>query len=1585
MRFRLTGPRAAQDPHRRDWVSPVCDRNLSLPLVGRRIIRSPQFIMGDGRKSGARARFWLVALSSLLGGCNNPGATTSSDEPALSPSTAPQQSNGGTTSTGSTNNLFGFSSFTPDGLAQGLPQGGSAGSGGGSGPLGPPYGTSTACQDAIVGADEECDDGPGAALDACTSTCQTRDQPVVPAEESLGGERFLGVGRHPLSGSDSGFGISYLQIDPLLGEPQVGVSTFDIWGKPARRVIVSEGASPIDEANPVLAALPGGKYAVAWSDFDGDGSDLGVALRLVDATGELGSLTSANAQAEFSQLNPDMLWTGSELVVVWEDYSDAVNGPDLRYRRFDQNLQPLSGDSVLAASELPEAAVALAKLDGSWAAAYREGRADGLENIVVRVGEDTFRVGPVMGGPIDDRPALVALDQTHLLVAFSTDPLVSGAGGVPRIRYSVIDIESQAAPSIVPLDPQDAELFNEAQVSQLSPSVEAAPGGAYLAWRSEARPGDASGDQLWLKHLRWITTGPAPQLYDDEPELLLPRTCDEHLGDQRTPQLLSVPLPPSGALATAWTDFGRSQGDAAAKPEVVVQYAPLRLPAAATPLTVNETWPGATAPGWPAQWSSNAALPVTLTTYYGSGRFRDLEVPGTVLAWINDHTARDVDITTTVSFSHSFSQAGLFARRADDKPNNYLGVQISTDRRFVWRTYSVAPDPLTGQPVLTTLQSMPTPKGFSYSNVGLHVEHHLRFRVSTDASGAVFVGMKVWREGAAEPAAWLLSSVETPSSYVGSQLGQTAGRFGVLVDVLPSTGRKVDFDHFSAKFFEGSQGGDLDAVAPAPLLLPRAAATYRRCNAGDVSGGTACEVADGCCSMAGDCATGLACDTVSAQAFGVGSGTATCVAAHCANSLTDDGETRADCGGPDCQACNCTSALARGDSSYCTESCQCGIGDYPCLFDSQCLPGLVCGYNSGEPFGSAFGVDACVPPHCVNRVQDADETAIDCGGRCGEKCADLCSTVIGEPGHCRPYCQCGLGHGGCTNDDDCAAPLICGVQLGARYGLASDLSVCMPPHCSNNKKDATLGETRVDYGGECNSPTGLSLAEAMADFPPLVYRSVSYARDTPEYMALPTSSPPTSAVTTPTLRHANHFIFRVPSLGAVTMTFHVGDVATEDASVRVNMIDSSGVLIEAKTVPKNASTTIAFGKKAAGNYELDLVPTDDALTYSITASAANPLALKDGADMPDAGTPLYFYVPAETETGFLLGNFDLATPVNFYDPSGTAVTPLHVTDKVYAIDTHGKPGVWKTTFATTSLRAHLVNLPDVFSFDPNWVMTSQRIRADLDYGAPPSTDVTWQPLRGENRFVFRLTSSSAPAFTFAVQDSTMPPPIATVVHLLSSSGDALPGSPFSIAPQTSQLLSDGTLLPPGDYELYVAPPPSTSRYLITQPAGVSFVSVDGLNISTVWLAGYRNYFYVPPGTSSVRFAGPSATYSVYDALGTLISGQPVALGNGIYEIQSTTPGTWALNVKSSTNAANLRFLNVPQVFGYDPGTQAQTLPSLPDACSSNADCSGGDVCGTDNGARFGRASSADLCWPSSCASPPAGYCGSVLAPCGMCP
>jgi hypothetical protein len=126
------------------------------------------------------------------------------------------------------------------------------------------------------------------------------------------------------------------------------------------------------------------------------------------------------------------------------------------------------------------------------------------------------------------------------------------------------------------------------------------------------------------------------------------------------------------------------------------------------------------------------------------------------------------------------------------------------------------------------------------------------------------------------------------------------------------------------------------------------------------------------------------------------------------------------------------------------------------------LPGLLCGVDTGERFGGAFLSDACVPPHCLNRVQDADETKIDCGGSCGTNCA--CSPVNGAAAHCRTYCQCPIGQGTCLVDDECVAPNLCGPK-GIKFGFATNINVCTPPHCLNNIKDA--GETTADCGAGC--------------------------------------------------------------------------------------------------------------------------------------------------------------------------------------------------------------------------------------------------------------------------------------------------------------------------------------------------------------------------------------------------------------------------------------------------------------------------------------------------------------------------------------
>lgn len=1010
----------------------------------------------------AGTRFGWAVLVLFGAACNNPGGATTTANSGTERAAGTTSTGGGSSSglAPSAQHVGLFASFTPQSA---LAPEGAGGTAGAPQAIVAPFGISSICGDAIVGPTEECDDGDEGS-DACTAACQTRDQAAAPAVSSVAVDRYLGAGRHPVSGLADGFIAAY--VEQGSEEPNIGATVFDIWGQPTHHLNVSDGAAPIDEANPVAVALPSGKSAVAWSDFDGDGSDLGVAVRLVEADGTLGPLRAANSSAEFSQLNPDMLWTGSQLVIAWEDYADAVNGPDLRYRLFDRDLNPLSSDLALADSNLPEAAVALATFNGAWAAAYREGTTDGKENIVVKVGDASFRIGPVLGGPLDDRPALAGLDATHWLVAFSvgTDPTATGLYNLPRVRYAVVDTQSASPPTIQALDPRDDVLSNNDQIGQMTPSLETAAEGAYIAWRSEARPGDASGDQIWLKYLRWLPYGTGRSIRAEEAELLIPRTCDGSIGDQRAPALARTQLPPGGGLAIAWTDFGRTLGAASGEPDVLVHYAPTHLVSpSGAPQQLNETWSSPTGDPWPARWSSNEAPPVTLTTQYGQGEFNALGDPGSVFAWVNDHTARDVDIVTTVRFNNSSQYFAVFARRDDGNPNSYVGAQITTKYPDNWRLFSVAPDPATGLPVASQLQTTPEPKGIAYETVGPLVDLRLRFRVVTNADGTLFIGMKSWRLGASEPADWLVQNLYAANSSLANQLGNTIGRFGVYASVPTANGGRIRFDDFSARFFEGNTAGNLDsALSGAPLLLPRATATYRRCNADNV-----CTVASGCCEGTQDCAAGLACDRTAGEALGVGSHASTCVVAHCADATRNGSETRADCGGADCKACTCTTTALPGAAGYCTPTCLCGIGEAPCARDGDCMPGLLCGANAAEPFGGVWDGDACVPPHCVNRVLDvsAGETAVDCGGECGSTCT--CSQANGLWGHCRSYCHCSLGQGHCLTDQDCASPLTCAVSKGLKYGFAAGISVCLPPTCQNNVRDAALGETSTDCGGAC--------------------------------------------------------------------------------------------------------------------------------------------------------------------------------------------------------------------------------------------------------------------------------------------------------------------------------------------------------------------------------------------------------------------------------------------------------------------------------------------------------------------------------------
>gem|GEM_PF-6839748 len=936
-------------------------------------------------------------------------------------------------------------------------------------PSGPPFGTSTTCGDQIVGLDangkpEECDDGDEGS-DACTALCQTRDQAgYASGTES---DRYLGAGRHPISGLDTAFISTYVEFptdedvadgEPFSGEDAaVGATIFNIWGQPAWHFRVSDGASPIDDANPVAAALPNGAFAVAWGDFDGDGSDLGVALRMVKVDGSVGPLGVANSQREFSQLNPDMLWTGSQLVVAWEDYADAANGPDLRYRLFDADLNPLSDDTVLAASSLPEAAVALAPFNGGWAAAYREGMASGQENIVIKVGQATFRTAPVFGGPSTDRPALTALDATHLLVVFSvgTDPGLTGIRNVPRLRYAVIDTAGSTMPADYSVDPLDDVFQTDAYASHLSPSAVTGPDGVYLAWRSEARPGDAAGDQIWLKYVSWdpsLTT----QLDWREPEMLIPRVGEGNLGDQRTPALAYVPstaLPPSGALAIGWDDYSHSRGALAGDPDVVVHYAPLRERSAAALQQVTQDWTGATGANWPANWTVEQNSGAQATINGNAGRI--LVSAG---AWANgfpnDHTALDVDMVTKVTWNLNQATGALIARRADADPDSELLAYFSPVAGETWRIAGL----LDG--VNVNIQTVAQP--FLFVTYAQGAEFFMRFRVANTPTGDIGVAAKLWLTDLPEPADWTLQATVLASSPLGVRLANRPGRFGVGGGGNQA-GRSVTFDDFRANFYEGSTHGDL-SIAPRVTPLGRQPALYRACTSSHQ-----CGLAEGTCFDDTECATGMSCQAAQSEWLGIGSDASTCTVTHCGDKKRDADEPRVDCGGADCAPCSCPLTLTNGVSGYCstTNNCLCGVGEGICTATSQCSSGLIC-KGWGVQYGLPGGL-ACAPYHCMNRVQDSavGETGKDCGGDCG---TCTCTPGSGSALHCRVYCPCPHGEGICQFDDDCQAGLKCGgTATGARFGLPAGSKACVKLHCDNNAFEAALGETAKDCGGECGT------------------------------------------------------------------------------------------------------------------------------------------------------------------------------------------------------------------------------------------------------------------------------------------------------------------------------------------------------------------------------------------------------------------------------------------------------------------------------------------------------------------------------------
>jgi hypothetical protein len=427
-------------------------------------------------------------------------------------------------------------------------------------------------------ATEECDDGlmtSDPARRSCSAQCRVLDELAVLQVDDAGAvsnsPRRLGAGRHPISSSDSTYGIVYVEPDsnPLT----LSLATFASRGA-ATGIInaFSTRSAVVDSSYPVLAGLPGDRYAVAWAQYDVEGGgDLDIALSVVDPrTPPAAPPGQANTTTLLSQFDPDIVWTGSQLVVAWVDTSNEATEPDIRYRTFDSNLNPASDEQALADTADSEADVALATFAGSWAAAWRDD-ANGLETIQVRAGPTTWTVGPsFLPPPVSSKPALTALDSSHLLVVYAVgvDDTGSGVANGSQILAALLDAAAESPVTGTPIAQS-----NLSGVDQSAPAAATVQGNVFIAWQTSGVAGDPNGEELWLKSIGW--NGSTLDL--SSPEIPLPRWPGARVGDQEAPALASKSLSPGGALATAWNDFGRATAAGEGNGDVVTELIPLPL------------------------------------------------------------------------------------------------------------------------------------------------------------------------------------------------------------------------------------------------------------------------------------------------------------------------------------------------------------------------------------------------------------------------------------------------------------------------------------------------------------------------------------------------------------------------------------------------------------------------------------------------------------------------------------------------------------------------------------------------------------------------------------------------------------------------------------------------------------------------------------------------------------------------------------------------------------------------------------------------------------------------------------------------
>jgi hypothetical protein len=407
----------------------------------------------------------LVALTATA--CESgPGqtATHSSSEATTTTTTGAGATSGAGGDAGGGGVTAGAGGNTGGGGAGECPSGAGAG-----GPLPDP----PVCGDGVRDpATEECDDG-SAGSPLCGDDCRVQDFPLPNTSYfALEGQS------HSVAVGDGGFAVAFCE-----SHIRSGIRFFSPTGTLlGEQTFYTYTTRSEPCAGLALVALPCGTYAAFWAGMEG------FRMRRFAADGSFaGDLLHPEVEPVDLDPRPSAVWTGSELVVIWR-YHDVFGHPGLRMRLFDENLEPLSGDTNPAVGQQGAEPV-ITRFNGSWAAAWYDviGLAFPEESFTILTPAGSVTIPDV--GP-EQAPQLVALDSSRLLLAYVIDD-----GSRSFIEVAIVDPVSGALPVRVEVP---AGTVQDPQVSASKPVLAVAGSRVFLSWVStKAAEGNVLKEMTW--------------------------------------------------------------------------------------------------------------------------------------------------------------------------------------------------------------------------------------------------------------------------------------------------------------------------------------------------------------------------------------------------------------------------------------------------------------------------------------------------------------------------------------------------------------------------------------------------------------------------------------------------------------------------------------------------------------------------------------------------------------------------------------------------------------------------------------------------------------------------------------------------------------------------------------------------------------------------------------------------------------------------------------------------------------------------------------------------------------------------------